>query len=182
MSAVTADSLVRLWSEKQPNSIFAIRFKEIQQWVSVCLKQCLLTALAVALGALLLYAIKVLVGVDIVEASMVFQPSLVLETLVFFVAIFALGVNWEKTGMKHKKFVTVIGMISFGIYLSHLFVLNKVKILQPNSSDAWVVLLTLPIAIVLVYAVSFGLTELFRRTPLSLALTGRRYVRESSDS
>ncbi|HUC79147.1 MAG TPA: acyltransferase [Candidatus Saccharimonadales bacterium] len=134
-------------------------------------------ASVVAVFGQVIYLLQAINGVSPAVASAVFQPYLVIESTVFGLALFALGVQWNRGGMSHKRLVTLIAEDSFGIYLCHVFVISYVIVpFQPASNNWITALTTLIVGVPVVYALSFGLTELARHTPLSLLLTGRKSV------
>jgi hypothetical protein len=115
-------------------------------------------------------------------ASAVFQPVVVMESLAFGWALFALGIRWADAGQRHRRLVLAGADSSFGIFLAHPLVLQGVLALAGTTGvlaavrdapSALELAALLGIAVPLVYGVSGALVFLARRTPLSLALTGR---------
>jgi peptidoglycan/LPS O-acetylase OafA/YrhL len=117
-------------------------------------------------------------------ASAVFQPVVVVEALCFGWALLAGGLLWSDRGARGRKFFAAGSASSFGIYLGHPLVLQFVLWLAASSGFLAVVrgapaalevmallLLVLPI----VYAGAWVIASAARRTPLSLALTGREF-------
>jgi hypothetical protein len=115
-------------------------------------------------------------------ASAVFQPVVVVESLAFGWALFAVGIHWADAGQRHRRLVSSGADSSFGIFLAHPLVLQGVLALAGatgvlaavrDAPSALELAALLGVAVPLVYGVSGALVFLARRTPLSLALTGR---------
>ncbi|HEX8007401.1 MAG TPA: hypothetical protein VF482_13325 [Trebonia sp.] len=88
-------------------------------------------------------------------------------------------------GAPHRKFFAAGSASSFGIYLAHPLVLQALLALATatgvlaavRSAPVFLeVLVLLGVFLPLVYGVSWVIASLARRTPLSLALTGREYA------
>jgi peptidoglycan/LPS O-acetylase OafA/YrhL len=115
-------------------------------------------------------------------ASAVFQPVVVVESLAFGWALLAVGIRWADAGQRHRRLVSAGADSSFGIYLAHPLVLQGVLALAGvtgvlaavrDAPSALELAVLLGVGVPLVYGVSGLLVLLARRTPLSLALTGR---------
>jgi peptidoglycan/LPS O-acetylase OafA/YrhL len=57
-------------------------------------------------------------------ASAVFQPVVVVESVAFAWALFAVGLTWADGGARHRRLVSAGADSSFGIYLMHPLVLQ----------------------------------------------------------
>jgi peptidoglycan/LPS O-acetylase OafA/YrhL len=107
------------------------------------------------------------------------QPIVMVWGVAVCFAFLALGTVWadrRKPGGVGTRFVDVASDRSFGIFLSHpLFIWLLLWVggdwFQKNVPTPWLTL----VIYVLVLAGAILATELARRTPLSLALTGRRF-------
>lgn len=117
-------------------------------------------------------------------ASAVFQPVVVIEALAFGWALLAAGLMWTDRGAPHRKFFAAGSASSFGIYLAHPLVLQGVLAVASATGVLAVLraapgvlelLALLAVAVPLVYGASWVIASAARRTPLSLALTGREY-------
>ncbi len=125
------------------------------------------------------------------NASAVFQPVVVFEALTFGWALLAAGLMWSDRGAPGRKFASAGSDSSFGIYLGHPLMLQVLLLVfgwsifgangglvgdlhrMTHSSIEVVVLLLIVMPVV--YAAAWILASVARRTPFSLALTGREY-------
>jgi surface polysaccharide O-acyltransferase-like enzyme len=117
-------------------------------------------------------------------ASAVFQPVVVIEALCFGWALLAGGLLWSDRGAPGRKFFAAGSASSFGIYLAHPLVLQFVLWLAASSGflavmrssgSAGEAAALLGLFLPVVYAGAWVIASAARRTPLSLALTGREY-------
>jgi peptidoglycan/LPS O-acetylase OafA/YrhL len=145
----------------------------------------LVAAFGVAAGVGTYLAEYYLGGATPATASAVFQPVVVVEALAFGWALLAGGLLWTDRGAPHRKFFAAGSASSFGIYLAHPLVLQGLLALTTATGvlaavrGAPVVLEVLVLLFVflpLIYGTSWVIASLARRTPLSLALTGREYT------
>jgi poly(3-hydroxybutyrate) depolymerase/peptidoglycan/LPS O-acetylase OafA/YrhL len=145
--------------------------------------------LAVGLGVFLIET--QVYGATPANASAVFQPVVIFEALTFGWALLGFGLLWSDRGAPGKKFAAAGSASSFGIYLAHPLVLQVLLLVAgasffgsknglvgdlhrlPHSSLEVVILLL--VAVPLIYAVSWVIASIIRRTPLSLPLTGREW-------
>jgi peptidoglycan/LPS O-acetylase OafA/YrhL len=122
---------------------------------------------------------------NVLQASQVFQPLIAVEAVVFAVGLFCLG-QWvdERNSQRSLRVASAGSDASFGVYLAHPLILST--LLLPLLRSAGILravkaagtpvtlLFDLGVVIPVVYVIcALGVT-LARRTPLSLALTGRR--------
>lgn len=136
-----------------------------------------LTAAGVGLGA---YLIDVhLAAMSPARASEVFQPAVVLESMVFAAAEVTAGL-WiaARASERLRRRLERGGDVSFGIYLAHPLVLQGVVVtgvgaalasLGGGAGEAIVLCGVVP----LIFLVTALGVDLLRRTPASLPLTGR---------
>jgi peptidoglycan/LPS O-acetylase OafA/YrhL len=124
-------------------------------------------------------------GASPAAASAVFQPVVVVEALAFGWALLAAGLLWSDRGAPHRKFFAAGSASSFGIYLAHPLVLQGLLALASTAGvlaavqgapAGLEVLALLGVAVPVIYGASWILASAARRTPLSLALTGREYT------
>ncbi len=129
------------------------------------------------------------------NASAVFQPVVIVESVAFGWALLGLGLRWSDRGAPGRTFAAAGSASSFGIYLAHPLVLQALLLVAglsifgakdglvgdlhrlPHSSFEVVILLL--IAVPLIYAISWMIASAVRRTPLSLPLTGREWRGEA---
>jgi peptidoglycan/LPS O-acetylase OafA/YrhL len=134
----------------------------------------------VTLGVFLL-AIRL--GSSYNTAGLPLQPVMMLWATAVALGLLGVGTFWadhRKPGGRGTKFVARASDRSFGIFLSHpLFIWLAVGIgsswLTGFVAKPWLTL----VVYVGVIACAIALTELLRRTPLSLAFTGRPWERRA---
>ncbi|HVV14105.1 acyltransferase [Amycolatopsis sp.] len=125
-------------------------------------------------------------GLDPLAASIVFEPVVVVESFGVAWAFLAAGLLWAERGRPGEKLVRGGSDASFGIYLVHPLLLQGALLAAtwlgwvdyaqtvPNPLVLTVlVLVLLPV----LYLASGLVTAAVRRTPLSLALSGRVWAR-----
>ncbi len=132
------------------------------------------SAITTAVIGLILFEGQTMAGIPSYEAAAVFQPYTVIASAAYGLLVFALGFRWVERGQRFAKPVAAIAEDSFGIYLSHVFFLVwYAQTIQPDGSDFLRGFLILIIGLPLVYLTAFVFSEIARRTPLSVLLTGR---------
>jgi peptidoglycan/LPS O-acetylase OafA/YrhL len=158
-------------------------------------------ALVTALGAIAglgTYFIEIYAfGATPANASAVFQPIVILEAVTLGWALLAAGLLWSDRGAPHRKFCAAGSASSFGIYLAHPLVLQGLLLvagasfLGPHGGwlgairrapDGLTVVVLLFVAVPIIYAIAWLIASAARRTPASLMLTGREYVRKKKGS
>ncbi|TNC26958.1 acyltransferase [Amycolatopsis alkalitolerans] len=127
-------------------------------------------------------------GENPLEASAVFQPVVTVESVAIGWAFLAIGLVWQEHGRFAEKLVVATSDASFGVYLIHPLVLQGALLAateigliddaQRVPYDLVVALLVL-VLLPLIYLVSGLVTAAARRTPVSLALTGRAWSRRT---
>jgi peptidoglycan/LPS O-acetylase OafA/YrhL len=128
--------------------------------------------IAAAVGVYLLQ--RLALGETTLEASGVFQPVVVAESLAIAWTFLAAGLAWTDRGRPGLRLVRTLSDASFGVYLAHPLVLMLLtSLLAPAPLP--VVLAMVP-AVYLLGAVP---ALLLRGTPLSLIASGRRRRRRS---
>jgi poly(3-hydroxybutyrate) depolymerase/peptidoglycan/LPS O-acetylase OafA/YrhL len=119
-------------------------------------------------------------------ASTVFQPVLIAETLAFAWGLLATGLRWSDRGAPGRRLAAAGADCSFGIYLVHPLVLQGLVIVAADAGvlttlrhapAAIEVAVLLGIVVPVIYATSWVIAFVLRRTPLSLTLTGRPWVK-----
>lgn len=124
-------------------------------------------------------------------ASAVFQPAMLIESIGIAWALLVAGIAWVDHGTPAQRLVMGCSDASFGIYLAHPLILEGLLVaasasgLLADSSHLpiGVVLAALIlVAVPLIYLCSAVGTALARRSPLSLALTGRPKLAATSSA
>lgn len=127
-------------------------------------------------ASLAIYFVEINSGLDVIWSSEVFQPIIAVESVLLMAALTAAGLKWVEKGAKRQKVVALIGANSFGIYLSHALIIEKLTFLQPNSHAWYIVLPCILISVPIIYGLAFLLSEFLRRTPFSVIFTGRKSI------
>ncbi len=158
----------------------ALHYQALLEWLRSHSRLVALGGAATAVVGLVVYLIDVhLVGMTPVRASQVFQPVVVVESLVFAGAALTFGL-WiaARASQARCRRLEQGGDLSFGIYLAHPLVLQGVAAtgvgaalagLGGGTGEAVVLVGVVP----LIFLVTALGVEVLRRTPSSLALTGR---------
>ncbi|TCU46681.1 acyltransferase [Curtobacterium sp. PhB146] len=129
-------------------------------------------------GALTLgvWALQVALGQSLYAAGTPLQPIEAVWSTAVFVGFLAIGARWadrRRPGSPVARFVDYASDRSFGIFLSHPFLiwilLYGDSWLEAVVPRPWLTLVTYLLVVVL----SVAVTEVFRWTPLSVPLTGR---------
>ncbi|WP_248703274.1 acyltransferase [Curtobacterium sp. MWU13-2055] len=129
-------------------------------------------------GALTLgvWALQVALGQSLYAAGTPLQPIEAVWSTAVFVGFLAIGAHWadrRRPGSSVARFVDYASDRSFGIFLSHPFLiwilLYGDSWLEAVVPRPWLTLVTYLLVVVL----SVAVTEAFRWTPLSVPLTGR---------
>jgi peptidoglycan/LPS O-acetylase OafA/YrhL len=129
-------------------------------------------------GALTLgvWALQVALGQSLYAAGTPLQPIEAVWSTAVFVGFLAIGAAWadrRRPGSPAARFVDYASDRSFGIFLSHPFLiwilLYGDSWLEAVVPRPWLTLVTYLLVVVL----SVAVTEAFRWTPLSVPLTGR---------
>lgn len=125
------------------------------------------------------FLLQIALGDSPYHAGTPLQPIVIVWGAAVSMGFLALGTRWadrrNPTGLG-TRFVAVASDRSFGIFLSHpLFIWILLWIgddwVENTIPKPWLTL----VVYILVILLAIGLTEVFRRTPLSLPLTGREF-------
>jgi peptidoglycan/LPS O-acetylase OafA/YrhL len=139
----------------------------------------------VVAGALLMIgtylAQHLLLGQSLYNAGTPLQPVTMVWAVCVGLGFLAFGTWWadrRDPASRSARWVDVVSDRSFGIFLSHPLVLWVLLWVGGGWVEATVPKPWLtPVAYVVVVVVAFLIADLARRTPLSLPLAGRRYLR-----
>jgi peptidoglycan/LPS O-acetylase OafA/YrhL len=166
--------------------IAAYHLPALLAWTRRYFRRIMAAALAAAGLVLASYFWQLGTGVSPVNASAVFQPVVVIESLADALALFALGVRWQDRGVSAKGTYLLLADVSFGIYLAHVWILNQMYYwagqlglldLGYHVRPGIVVFVMLVVAVPLIYVITAAFIALFRRTPFSVAVAGRLQMR-----
>lgn len=149
-------------------------------WVRA--KRMLIIWIVVASAAIMFaaYGLELLRGASLYGAGTPMQPVVIVWGVAVGLGFLALGSWWadrRKAASFTARFVDTASDRSFGIFLAHPLVLWVLlwagdDWLEHTVPTPWLTL----VAYVLVIIGAVLITEVARRTPLSLALTGRRFT------
>jgi peptidoglycan/LPS O-acetylase OafA/YrhL len=140
---------------------------------------------AIALG-LTVYLLQVnLLDQPPLQAAFVFQPVIVVESIAIAWGFLAAGLVWQEHGLRGRPVIRAASDASFGIYLVHPLLLQGVVLVATwtgladlaQAAPDPLILTALLVLLPLMYVLSGLLTVVTRRTPVSLALTGRARLR-----
>lgn len=162
----------------------ALHFEEVRTWVRAHHRAIGAGAAAVFTLGLASYEVDVHVAhLSPLHAGEVFSPAVVAESVAAIGAQFALGL-WvaQRAGPRVRRLLRTSSDVSFGVYLAHplfyqgflavlaAFGLHGLGSLPPGLGLALVLVVIAPST----YLLTATGIWLVRRSPLSLALTGRR--------
>ncbi len=161
-------------------TVAAYHFDEIRTFVHRHPRGLIAAIVAVAIGTEAWYLVATNTGTDPLIASNVLQPVMLLWSIAAVAGLFMVGTRYADHRVADSRGDRALSLASdrsFGVFLVHPLILwlllqGQVRWLPGLHGLA----LTL-IAYVLVVAGSLAATEVFRRSPLSLPLTGRRVLR-----
>jgi hypothetical protein len=155
-----------------------LHFKAVHEWVRGHGRLVAVMVLAAGAAVLLTYWHSVAGGAPPALASSVFQPYAAVWFIAFIVGLYALAAAW---GAHRRSDGTLARIVdqgsdrSFGIFLAHPLVLG---VLLDGPTERLYATIGQPWTTLLAYLVTavgaVALTELLRRSPISLVTTGRR--------
>ncbi len=152
----------------------AAHLESVQRMFETRSRQLLTVAFAATVAALGVYAAQ-LPFMAPRAANDVLQPGMVLSCLAATIAVYAVGSRWAAGPRRHQALIETLSDASFGVYLSHPFVLQILLDYGGLGNGHQVMPSAAATLVAFVVSVS-GATAIslaFRRTPLSLVLTGR---------
>jgi len=157
--------------------LVAAHLNHIQRFTLANLPAIAWIAATVTVIGQIIYYTEIGLGVPIVDASAVTFPYLIVVSLSYGLLAFGLAFRWVQMGEPSGKPIASVAEDSFGIYLCHPFFLTLFAgWWQPQTHGYITGIIVLVVGLPLVYATSFVFSEIARRTPLSIFLTGRHRV------
>ena len=161
-------------------AVAAFHLEAVRAFIGGHSRGVLVTIAATAVGAEAWYLVATGTGTSPLQASNVLQPVTLVWSIAALAGLFLLGQRYAErrvSGRGLDRTLSVASDRSFGVFLVHPLVLW----LLLKGQARWLpglhgVVLTV-LAYLLVVAGSLAATELFRRSPASLPLTGRRVLR-----
>ena len=162
-------------------AVVALHFTAVHDWVHRHGRLVAAAVVAACAAVLLTYWHSVAAGVPPYLAAGVFQPYAALWYIALIIGMYTLASAWatrRQPGSMLARIVSYGSDRSFGIFLSHPLVLAA---LLGGPTDRLRTAVGQPWASLLIYLTTvvgaIVLTELLRRSPISLATTGRRRLR-----
>lgn len=157
----------------------AVHLERIQRFVDSRGRLLLVAALASAAAALGVYALQ-LPFMAPRAANSVLQPGMALSCVAALIAVYVVGCRWAAGPRRHQALIETLSDASFGVYLAHPFVLQLLLDDAGFANGHQVMPAVLCTVLAFVISATGGtlISLAFRRTPLSLALTGRPWRAE----
>ncbi|MDQ1582123.1 MAG: hypothetical protein QOF36_177 [Microbacteriaceae bacterium] len=152
---------------------------QLMAWVRTHRRPIGVVTVLTAAVTIAVYVLAVRSGKSPIAAGVPLQPIIMVWSVAIALGLLALGSLWSdhrRPGGFLARVVTLGSDRSFGIFLSHPLVLWTVLLLgnhwlSTNIAKPWLTLVTY----ILVVLGAIAVTELARRTPLSLPLAGRPF-------
>jgi peptidoglycan/LPS O-acetylase OafA/YrhL len=152
---------------------------QLMDWVRRHRKNIGLATLATAAATIEVYLLAIQGGKNPIAAGVPLQPIIMVWSVAIALGLLALGSLWSDHRKPHGFLDRTIALgsdRSFGIFLSHPLVLWVILALgnhwvSSNVAKPWLTFVTY----VLVIIGAIAVTEVARRTPLSLPLAGRPF-------
>ncbi|KXP03565.1 hypothetical protein AXK60_17285 [Tsukamurella pseudospumae] len=137
-------------------------------------------AIGVVMATLIVYGSKVSMdGMFPTDAANVFHPYAAVMFVMIILALYAAGTYWadhRTAGSFWDRFLKTASDRSFGIFLVHAFALQELApTIQRFRFDVYAPIVTVCTFVVTVFF-TVAMTEVFRRTPISLWSTGRKMI------
>ncbi|MDA8046404.1 MAG: acyltransferase [Actinomycetota bacterium] len=152
----------------------AVHLDRIQRFVDTHGRRLLQLAGASAVVALVIYAAQ-LPFMAPRTANQVIQPGMLFSCVAALLAVYVMGSRWAAGPRRRQGLIELLSDASFGVYLAHPLILQLLVDYGGFGNQGQ----RMPpvVATVVAYVVTAGgatlLSLSFRRTPLSLALSGR---------
>lgn len=152
----------------------AVHLERIQRFVDAHGRRLLQLAGVSALVALAVYAVQ-LPYMAPRTADQVIQPGMVFSCVAAVLVVYVIGSRWSAGPRRHQRLIELLSDASFGVYLAHPLILQLLLNYAGLGNQGQ----RLPpaVASIVAYVVTAGgataLSLAVRRTPLSLALSGR---------
>lgn len=185
--AVSAYGRIEFWSYEFLIVAGAVAADHVGPFLAWVRSHRPLIALIAAVGAaasITVYLVNLAVGQSPVKAATALQPVVIVWSIPVALAFLALGTAWADTrvaGSRMARLVDTASDRSFGIFLAHPLLIWLLLIagggwLRSTFAAPWLSV----VLFVLVVVGTVALVEALRRTPLSLALTGRPFRSRAS--
>lgn len=160
--------------------IAAMHIEEVRAWFSRFRGRVITIAIGVVIVTLIAYGYKTsMVGMFPTDAANVFRPYAAVMFVMIILALYAAGTYWSDyrtSGSFWDKFLKTASDRSFGIFLVHAFALQELApTIQRFRFDVYAPILTIGTFIVTAFF-TVAISEVLRRTPVSLWTTGRKMI------
>ena len=152
----------------------AVHLDRLQELVDARRRLLLAVAGLAAVGALVVYSVQ-LPFMAPRSANDVLQPGMALSCLAATIVVYLVGSRWAEGPRRRQALIETLSDASFGVYLSHPLVLQLLLDFGGfgNGQQVMPAFVCTVLALVISVAGGTAISLLFRRTPLSLPLTGR---------
>jgi peptidoglycan/LPS O-acetylase OafA/YrhL len=156
----------------------AVHFDRITRFVRDRSRRLLQVGAASAVAALAVYAVQ-LGWMPPRVANQVIQPGMLLSCVAAIAVVSVIGYRWAHGPRRHQRTIQVLSEASFGVYLAHPLILQFLIDYAGfgNSGARTPAALASILGFVLAAGGATLISLAARRTPLSLALSGRPRLR-----
>jgi peptidoglycan/LPS O-acetylase OafA/YrhL len=161
----------------------ALHLDALRAWVRQHRRGVSVVVAASGAAGVATYFVSVAHGATPIQASAVFQPAVTVESVAAIAGLYALGIWYtDRASARRLRTLERTTDVSFGVYLAHPLVLQALwsgagivgaRRALESLPGPIAVALVLGALVPLAYVVTAALVTAARRTPLSVALTGR---------
>lgn len=160
--------------------VAAMHIEGVREWVVRFRGRIIVLALGVTAATLIYYGYVVsMKAEEPLTASNVFRPYAAAMFVMVILALYAAGTYWSDNrtpGSFWDEFLTTASDRSFGIFLVHAFALQELApTIHRFRFGVYAPVVTIVVFVVTVFFTA-AITEVLRRTPVSLWTTGRTMI------
>lgn len=160
--------------------VAAMHIGEVRGWMSRFRGRVITVAIGVVIATLIAYGYKTSIdGMFPTDAANVFRPYAAIMFVMIILALYAAGTYWSDyrtPGSFWDRFLATASDRSFGIFLAHAFALQELApTIQRFRFDVYAPILTICTFVVTAF-LTVAISEVLRRTPVSLWTTGRKMI------
>ncbi|KXP12860.1 hypothetical protein AXK57_01010 [Tsukamurella pulmonis] len=160
--------------------VAAMHIGEVRGWMSRFRGRVITVAIGVVIATLIAYGYETSIdGMFPTDAANVFRPYAAIMFVMIILALYAAGTYWSDyrtPGSFWDRFLATASDRSFGIFLAHAFALQELApTIQRFRFDVYAPILTICTFVVTAF-LTVAISEVLRRTPVSLWTTGRKMI------
>lgn len=160
--------------------VAAMHIGEVRGWMSRFRGRVITVAIGVVIATLIAYGYETSIdGMFPTDAANVFRPYAAIMFVMIVLALYAAGTYWSDyrtPGSFWDRFLATASDRSFGIFLAHAFALQELApTIQRFRFDVYAPILTICTFVVTAF-LTVAISEVLRRTPVSLWTTGRKMI------